>query len=169
MAWSEQEKEFLVREYKESTFKQIAEAINKKESTVRVMAKRLGLSKNGNIEADKKKCSKCEFIYPANTDFFPKDNSKKDGLHNHCKDCHREYRYKKKQGVKKCNNCECIKSKLDFQVRKNNKDGLDNICKTCRSVKARKYLRKSKPKGTPEEERKRLEKYMEKYGHIYNE
>lgn len=146
MAWSEQEKEFLIREYKESTFKQIAEVINKKESTVRTMASRLGLTKNGQLEPDKKKCSKCGFIYPKDTDHFPRDTSKKDGLHNYCKECHRVYRYKKKQGTKKCNNCERIKSKLDFRVRKNNKDGLDNICKTCRSIKQREYYDKNKTK-----------------------
>lgn len=141
MAWSKEEKDFLIRAYTDTTFKEIANALDKKESTVRVMAKRLGLTKKEHIEADKKKCSKCGWIYPADTDHFPKDTSKKDGLHNYCKDCHREYRDKKKAGVKKCNKCELNKSKLEFQVRKNNKDGYDNYCKECRNEIQRQQYR----------------------------
>ena len=122
MAWTKEEKDYLINMNKVITFKEISIILNKKESTVRVMAKRLGLSKKEHIEADKKKCSKCGFISPANTDFFPKDASKKDGLHNYCKICHREYRYKRKAGLKKCKECNEVKSKLDFQIRKKNED-----------------------------------------------
>ena len=141
MAWTKEEKDYLINMNKVITFKEISIILNKKESTVRVMAKRLGLSKKENIEAGKKKCSKCGFIYPANTKHFPKDISKKDGLHNYCKDCHREYRYKKKAGLKKCNKCELVKCKLEFQVRKNNKDGYDNYCKECRNEIQRQQYR----------------------------
>ena len=170
MAWSKEEKDFLIRAYTDTTFKEIANALDKKESTVRVMAKRLGLTKKEHIEADKKKCSKCDWIYPADTDHFPKDTSKKDGLHNYCKVCHREYRYKKKAGVKKCNNCESIKSKLEFQVRKNNKDGLDNICKECRSIKQKEYQLKSSMEDyfeAREKEAERIERYIKRYGNKY--
>lgn len=144
MAWSREEKEFLINHYNNGTYKEMAIALDKKESTIRVMAKRLGLTKRDNcVEAGKKKCSKCGFIYPANTDHFSKDISKSDGLHCHCKDCQREYRFVKKAGTKKCNKCELVKSKLQFQVRKNNKDGLDTICKECRNHYQNNYYKKS--------------------------
>ena len=167
MAWSKEEKEFLIRHYNNGTFKDMAIALDKKESTVRVMAKRLGLSKKEHIEADKKKCSKCGFISPANTEFFPKDTSKKDGLHNYCKICHKEYRYKRKAGLKKCKECNEVKSKLDFQVRKNNKDGLDKICKDCRNKKQRLYRLKQEKESyyeAKEKEFERLERYIKRYG-----
>ena len=170
MAWTKEEKEFLIRHYNNGTFKDMAIALDKKESTVRVMAKRLGLSKKEHIEAGKKKCSKCGFISTANTEHFPKDLSKKDGLHNYCKDCHREYRYKKKAGLKKCNNCELVKSKLEFQVRKNNKDGLDTICKDCRRIKQRLYRLKAEREKHYDaiEESKRIERYMKRYGNKWD-
>ena len=171
MAWSREEKEFLIRNYNNGTFKEMAIALDKKESTVRVMAKRLGLSKKEHIEADKKKCSKCGFISPANTDFFPKDRSKKDGLHNYCKNCHREYRYKKVVGSKRCNDCKQIKSKLDFQTRKNNKDRLDTICKDCRNTKQRLYRLKQEKESyykAKEKEFERLERYMKRYGNKWD-
>lgn len=144
MAWSREEKEFLINHYSTDDCKTMAIALDKKESTIRVMAKRLGLTKRGNgVEAGKKKCSKCGFIYPANRDHFSKDISKSDGLHYHCKDCQRNYRYIKKAGTKKCNKCELVKSKLQFQVRKNNKDGLDTICKECRNQYQNNYYKKN--------------------------
>lgn len=146
MAWNEEEKDFLIRLYKDSSNKDLSIALNKKENTIRVMAKRLGLTKKNHIEANKKKCAKCEFIYPANTEHFPIDKSKTDNLHNYCKECHRNYRLKKKIGNKKCNKCELIKSKLEFQVRKNNRDGLDTICRECRSIKQREYYIKNQTK-----------------------
>ena len=163
MTWTKEEKEFLIKHYKKGTFKNISIALDKKESTVRSMAKRLGLTKKEHIEAGKKRCSKCSLIYPADTDHFPKDTSKKDGLHNYCKDCHTQYRYKKKAGVKKCNECNEIKSKLDFQVRKNNKDRLDKICKDCRNKKQRLYrlrLEKEKYYESKEKEFELLERYI---------
>ena len=169
MAWSKEEKDFLVRAYTDDTFKNIAIALDKKESTVRVMAKRLGLSKKENIEADKKKCSKCGVIHPADTNFFPKDKSKNDGLHNYCKDCHRSYRLKKVVGTKKCKICRQTKSKLDFQTRKNNKDRLDTICKHCRNTKQRLYrlkLEKESYYEAKEKEFERLEIYMKRYRKI---
>lgn len=171
MAWSKEEKDFLIRAYTDNTFKEIANALDKKESTVRVMAKRLGLTKKEHIEADKKKCAKCSCIYPADTDHFPKDTSKKGGLRNYCKDCHREYRYKKKAGIKKCNECNEIKSKLDFQARKNNKDGLDKICRDCRNTKQRLYrlkLEKERFYESREKEFERLERYMKRYGNKWD-
>ena len=159
MAWTKEEKDCLINLCKVTTFKEISITLNKKESTVRVMAKRLGLNKKEHVEANQKKCSKCGFVYPASTDYFPKDVSKKDGLHNYCKDCHREYRYKKKAGFKKCNKCELIKCKLEFQVRKNNKDGYDNYCKECRSYMQKKYYREKEHNYVSKSKLNHIKKY----------
>ncbi len=82
---------------------------------------------------------------------FPKDRTRKDGLHQRCKSCKNEYsrqRYKTQQelsdettvntDLKKCSGCGELKTRSDFSKDRTKKDGLYHLCKICRSSYRRK-------------------------------
>ncbi len=97
-----------------------------------------------------KRCSKCGKL--KNESEFPKDRTRKDGLHQRCKACKNSYsrqRYKTKQeskeddveshDLKKCSGCGELKARSEFSKDRTKKDGLYHLCKVCRSA----YRRKS--------------------------
>ncbi len=98
-----------------------------------------------------KRCSKCGKL--KNESDFPKDRTRKDGLHQRCKACKNEYsrqRYQTKQeskgdniesnDLKKCSGCGELKARSEFSKDRTKKDGLYHLCKVCRST----YRRKNK-------------------------
>jgi len=106
-----------------------------------------------------KRCSKCGKL--KNESEFPKDRTRKDGLHQRCKACKNAYsrqRYKTKQefktdtigsnNLKKCSGCGEIKARSEFSKDRTKKDGLYHLCKVCRSAYRRKSqgIRKETPK-----------------------
>jgi len=109
-----------------------------------------------------KRCSKCGKL--KNESEFPKDRTRKDGLHQRCKACKNAYsrqHYKTKQdaqdggtdkGVKKrCSSCGKLKARTEFSKDRTKKDGLYHLCKVCRST----YRRKNKEeKKTTKKSRK---------------
>ena len=110
-----------------------------------------GLMKKQGKEPIMKKCSKCGKLKDRSD--FPKDRTRKDGLHQRCKACKNAYsrqRYKTKQGVpkgkvesenmKKCSGCGELKPRSDYSKDRTKKDGLYHLCKVCRSS----YRRKNK-------------------------
>jgi hypothetical protein len=100
-----------------------------------------------------KKCSKCGKLKKESD--FPKDRTRKDGLHQRCKACKNAYsrqRYKTKQGaskgkvenknMKKCSGCGKLKPRSEYSKDRTKKDGLYHLCKVCRSS----YRSKNKKK-----------------------
>ena len=98
-----------------------------------------------------KRCSKCGKLKDESE--FPKDRTRKDGLHQRCKACKNEYsrqRYKSKQeppveeaehsDLKRCSGCGELKSRSEYSKDRTKKDGLYHLCKVCRSA----YRRKNK-------------------------
>ncbi|MBW2143413.1 MAG: hypothetical protein JRG75_03325 [Deltaproteobacteria bacterium] len=95
-----------------------------------------------------KKCSKCGKLKRESE--FPKDRTRKDGLHQRCKACKNAYsrqHYKTMQdapgsgpGMKSCSSCEKLKPMSEFSRDRTKKDGLYHLCKVCRSA----YRRKNK-------------------------
>jgi hypothetical protein len=98
-----------------------------------------------------KKCSKCGKLKDESD--FPKDRTRKDGLHQRCKACKNAYsrqRYNTNQGtpkgnvesenMKKCSGCGELKSRSEYSKDRTKKDGLYHLCKVCRSS----YRRKTK-------------------------
>lgn len=100
-----------------------------------------------------KRCSNCGKL--KNESEFPKDRTRKDGLHQRCKACKNAYsrrHYKNlldaqesKTGTKKCSGCGKLKKRKEFSKDKTKKDGLYHLCKICRSA----YRRKNKEVKTP--------------------
>ena len=91
-----------------------------------------------------KKCSKCGKTKPESE--FPKDRTRKDGLHQRCKACKNAYsrqRYKTKRGassgkvekdnMKRCSGCGQLKTRDEYSKDRTKKDGLYHLCKVCRS------------------------------------
>ncbi|SPD76496.1 hypothetical protein PITCH_A980010 [uncultured Desulfobacterium sp.] len=106
-----------------------------------------------------KRCSECGKL--KNEDSFPKDKTRKDGLHQRCKECKNKYnrkRYKTSQSMKEkiaeeevlksCSRCGELKSVSEFSRDRTKKDGYYHLCKVCRST----YRRKGKMAGTALEE-----------------
>jgi hypothetical protein len=103
-----------------------------------------------------KECSMCHQFKPREQ--FYKNRSKKDGLTNLCRLCHKvshkEYWVKwavdRKRGQikvpeeKECKKCHQVKPASMFYKSYNRKDGLDYICKTCKSKKRVKLIKKWK-------------------------
>ena len=95
-----------------------------------------------------KKCSKCGKMRDESE--FPKDRTRKDGLHQRCKACKNAYsrqHYKSMQNsqedgkrMKRCSNCGKLKASSEFSKDRTKKDGLYHLCKSCRSS----YRRKKK-------------------------
>ena len=98
-----------------------------------------------------KRCSKCGKLKDESE--FPKDRTRKDGLHQRCKACKNAYsrqRYKNKQesktdttgnkNLKRCSDCGELKARSEFSKDRTKKDGLYHLCKVCRSA----YRRKNK-------------------------
>lgn len=96
-----------------------------------------------------KKCSKCGKLKDESD--FPKDRTRKDGLHQRCKACKNAYsrqRYQTKQGspvkgvekkdLKICSGCGEKKAKSEYSKDRTKKDGLYHLCKVCRSAYRRK-------------------------------
>ena len=82
---------------------------------------------------------------------FPKDRTRKDGLHQRCKACKNAYsrqHYKTMvdntqdggAGLKTCSSCGKQKPRSEFSRDRTKKDGLYHLCKVCRSA----YRRKNK-------------------------
>ena len=105
-------------------------------------------------DTKKKRCSKCGKLKDESA--FPKDRTRKDGLHQRCKACKNEYsrqRYKSKQessggkagdpDLKKCSGCGELKKRSEYSKDRTKKDGLYHLCKVCRSA----YRRKNKKTG----------------------
>ncbi len=104
-----------------------------------------------------KKCSRCGTL--KNESEFPKDRTRKDGLHQRCKACKNAYsrkHYKTIQNVqdsgesmKRCSSCGELKARSEFSKDRTKKDGLYHLCKVCRSAyrreakKVKKTVRKS--------------------------
>jgi len=102
-----------------------------------------------------KRCSKCGKLKDESE--FPKDRTRKDGLHQRCKACKNEYsrqRYKSNQespegkaensDLKRCSGCGELKNRSEYSKDRTKKDGLYHLCKVCRSA----YRRKSKEMAT---------------------
>ena len=98
-----------------------------------------------------KRCSKCGKLKDESE--FPKDRTRKDGLHQRCKACKNEYsrqRYQSKQespegnaensDLKRCSGCGELKNRSEYSKDRTKKDGLYHLCKVCRSA----YRRKNK-------------------------
>lgn len=95
-----------------------------------------------------KRCSKCGKLKDESA--FPKDRTRKDGLHQRCKACKNAYsrqHYKTIQNVqdsgkstKTCSSCGKTKARSEFSKDRTKKDGLYHLCKVCRSS----YRRKNK-------------------------
>ncbi|MBW1852617.1 MAG: hypothetical protein JRJ15_14580 [Deltaproteobacteria bacterium] len=92
-----------------------------------------------------KLCSKCGKLKKGSE--FPKDRTRKDGLHQRCKACKNAYSrksYKEKQStkestaeygnLKRCSNCGDLKERSAFSKDRTKKDGLYHLCKVCRSA-----------------------------------
>jgi len=101
-----------------------------------------------------KRCSKCGKLKDESA--FPKDRTRKDGLHQRCKACKNEYsrqRYKSTQespagkvgnsDLKRCSGCGELKERSEYSKDQTKKDGLYHLCKECRSA----YRRKNKGMG----------------------
>ncbi len=91
-----------------------------------------------------KRCLKCGKLKHESE--FPKDRTRKDGLHQRCKVCKNAYnrkRYSAKQQVqkvksdsvskKRCSNCGKLKARSEYSKDRTKKDGLYHLCKVCRS------------------------------------
>ncbi len=97
-----------------------------------------------------KQCSKCGKLKKESD--FPKDRTRKDGLHQRCKACKNAYsrqRYDTSRGtqenkagrdmMKRCSGCEKLKDKSAFSKDRTKKDGLYHLCKVCRSAYRRQH------------------------------
>ncbi len=95
-----------------------------------------------------KRCSKCGNLKDEIE--FPKDRTRKDGLHQRCKACKNAYsrqHYQTTQNtqdsevsMKKCSGCGQVKPRSEFSKDRTKKDGLYHLCKVCRSA----YRRQTK-------------------------
>ena len=98
-----------------------------------------------------KRCSKCGTL--KDESMFPKDRTRKDGLHQRCKECKNAYSRNRYQAshtareedtedgnLKKCSGCGELKERSEYSRDRTKKDGFYHLCKDCRS----KYRRKSK-------------------------
>ncbi|RLC32266.1 MAG: hypothetical protein DRH37_01045 [Deltaproteobacteria bacterium] len=109
-----------------------------------------------------KRCSSCGKLKKESE--FPKDRTRKDGLHQRCKACKNAYsrqHYKKRQDArstgsgqnrtKQCSGCGKQKPVSEFSKDRTKKDGLYHLCKTCRSEYRRnkKKLAETGPEGRP--------------------
>lgn len=73
-----------------------------------------------NDTIDTKTCTKCGNTYPATTEYFHVDKSKKDGLVTRCKTCRRENQNKKAKYNRKyyqANQVELLKNSLEYQKK----------------------------------------------------
>lgn len=97
-----------------------------------------------------KRCSKCGKLKKESD--FPKDKTRKDGLHQRCKACKNAYsrqRYESGRGtqeskanrgvMKRCSGCGKLKEKSAFSKDRTKKDGLYHLCKVCRSAYRRQH------------------------------
>ena len=97
-----------------------------------------------------KRCSKCGKLKKESE--FPKDKTRKDGLHQRCKACKNAYsrqRYNISKGIQKdkagrgvmksCSGCGKQKVKSAFSKDRTKKDGLYHLCKVCRSAYRRQH------------------------------
>jgi hypothetical protein len=85
-----------------------------------------------------KTCTKCKI--EKNESEFSKDNYKKDGLQNQCKECQKQYRRELKRTIikkmvetKTCTKCKIEKKPNEFSKDNYRKDGLCSWCKECRN------------------------------------
>ena len=95
-----------------------------------------------------KRCSKCGKLKKESE--FPKDRTRKDGLHQRCKACKNAYSRQHYKTIldaqdgggdmKSCSSCGKLKPRSEFSRDRTKKDGLYHLCKVCRSA----YRRKSK-------------------------
>ena len=117
-----------------------------------------------------KRCSKCGSLKDESS--FPKYKTRKDGLHQRCKECKNKYnrkRYKTTQTgkenrteedvFKRCSRCGELKSVSGFSKDRTKKDGYYHLCKVCRSS----YRQKGKEAGKALED-SGLSNKMEKFG-----
>ena len=101
-----------------------------------------------------KRCSKCGKL--KDESFFPKDKTRKDGLHQRCKECKNNYNRKRYTNTqtgkeknteediqKRCSSCGELKHVSEFSRDRTKKDGYYHLCKVCRSS----YRRKGKEAG----------------------
>lgn len=96
-------------------------------------------------EAGAKVCSKCKQEFPATSEYFWKDSTKKIGLGSQCKACRNPERRKKSStanGYKKCTRCnlEFPATSEYYYKKKAGKYGLDSRCKACHVI----YRKKNK-------------------------
>jgi len=89
------------------------------------------------IHADYKFCRTCERSLPRTSEFFVRDSSKSDGLHQRCKACVNAFRQKlpKSTSVEKpCTKCKkVLPNTLEFFFREEG-DRLSGQCRDCRNA-----------------------------------
>ena len=60
----------------------------------------MNIDKIGDSKSKNKKCSKSKTLYPSSTDFFYKRRSSGDGLDSWCKNCKKNYDYKRNEAIR---------------------------------------------------------------------
>lgn len=107
--------------------------------------------KIGEIDVEKKCCSKCKQLFPATNKFFYKEKRGYYGLRSECKKCRAGYdKFRRENNEEKIKNKQCewylknkeriIKEKLEYQ--KKNKEHIKEINKKYTQTKRCKELRK---------------------------
>lgn len=125
----------------------------------------------------KKKCSRCNLMLPATSDYFYSDKKMRLGLKSHCKSCDgnkgKRLRYLV-DGRKVCSKCNSVldANEENFNKNKSSLDGLRPECKKCQSefkksnyaanknkikAKSKKYYNENKDKYNEQSRRWRAE------------
>ena len=87
----------------------------------------MNIDKIGDSKLKNKKCSKCKTLYPSSTDFFYKRRSSGDGLDSWCKNCKKNYDYKRNEVIR-LEKYHLTSKKYDrFIVKQNNKCAICGI------------------------------------------
>lgn len=99
--------------------------------------------------SETKLCNKCGRKLPLTTDYFQKDNSRRDGYKYSCKEClgfKFTRKLKSKQGYKRCPRCErdFPATTQYFYKNAHGSNGLHSICKECKDSNSRLYYSKNK-------------------------
>lgn len=129
MKWTEEEINFISRNYKDHTVNEMSEALENKrsEQSIRWQIRNLGLKKKEKLEPldkNNKVCSKCKTEKPRNE--FSASKKSKDGLLSWCKSCRNEYemlRANDEKLKKKKAEVEAIRNKTANEIKRCTKCG----------------------------------------------